>query len=803
MFFNYFKTALRSFQKNRIFSIINILGLSLGITACLLIFQYVGYELSYEKDFTNAENLYRIQLNRYQNGELLIQNAISNTAIGPALKREVPEVIDFSRGGIEECLIYYKDVKINDQKVFWVDESFINLFPLEMVKGDPATAMKEPYTTVLSESQARRYFGEEDPLGKSVILNEGLHFLVTGVFKNLPQSSHLQLDVLMSMSTGYEMGWAVEDGNWWSEWVYNYILLAPGTDPALVEAKIPALVEKYQPDLKEKHIVNQFKLQPITSIHLDSHLSNELGPNGSRKSVYAMMIIAIVILVIAWINFINLSTAKSIERAREVGIRKSVGARKNQLIFQFLTESAIINLISLILAVVFIIVVQPFIVKITGKPITLLILWQFEIIWIIGLGFLAGTLLSGLYPAFLLSSFQPIKVLKGKIRGAQGGLSLRRALVIFQFAVSIALIVGTTVILKQVQFMRNQQLGANIDQVLVAYTPKTLNMDTTRYRWFNSFKASLQHMNDIQSVSASNILPGAEIMSRTEDVRLIGGEIPENITYAIANISNDYLACFDLTILAGRNFKPEMRDDQGAVIINEKALTSMGLESPDQAIDREVKMGDDNFRIVGVIKDYHHEGLKSPIEPMIFRHWYNYLFGYYTIRVNTNNLPKTLEMIGQKWSSIFPIAPFDYFFLDSFFDQQYQAEVQFGRIVSLFTFLAILIAGLGLFGLISFTTLQRTKEIGIRKVTGATIYDIVMLFSRDFVRWILVAFALAAPLIYLLMRRWLDGFAYRTEINWWIYLLAASVILLVAVVSISLQTIKAARTNPVEALRYE
>ena len=800
---NYLKITVRSLIKNKVFSLINILGLSIGIAACLLIFQYVSFELSYESFYKNADNLYRIQLNRYQNGKLLLENAISNTAVGPAMKRELPEVVDFSRGGIEECLIYYKDVKINDQKVFWVDQSFINLFPLEMVKGDPATAMRDPYTAVLSESQVNKYFSDEDPLGKSVILNEGLHFMVTGVFKDLPENTHMDLDVLMSMSTGYEMGWAVEDGNWHAEWVYNYILLKPGTDPADIEEKIPQLVEKYQPDLKESNIVTEYKLQPVKSIHLDSNLSNELEPNGNRKAVYALILIAMLILIIAWINFVNLSTAKSIERAREIGVRKTVGARKHQLIIQFLTESAFINFISFIFAVFFIVIIQPYFIQVVGKPVSLGLLLQSDIILIIVIAFTGGTILSGLYPAFLLSSFQPVKVLKSKLNNTQGGIGLRRALVIIQFAISIALIVGTTVIFKQIRFMQQEQLGANIDQVLVLYTPKTLNMDTTRYQWFNSFKASLQNFTEIENVSASNVLPGEEIMSHSEDVRLIGGETAENISYAIANVSNDYVNCFDLQLLSGRNFKSERTEDQNAVLINEKALHSLGLTDPQQVVDREVKVGNDQYRIIGVINDYHHEGLKKPIEPMILRHRYNYLFGFYTLRLNSSNVRESLKLIENKWNKIFPVAPFDYFFLDDFFNEQYKADLQFGKIIGLFTFLAIVIACLGLFGLTSFTTVQRTKEIGVRKVVGATISDIVFLFSKDFSKWVLIAFVLSTPVIYLVMNRWLDTYAYKTEINWWIYGIAGLAILFVSLLTVSIQTIKAARTNPVKALRYE
>ena len=803
MLLSYFKVIFRHLWKNRVFTIINITGLVIAITACLLILQDVGYELSFDHFFKNNTRLYRLQFNRIQQGKSMLQSARTNTAIGPTMLKEIPEVIGMSRGGIEECLIYYNDIKINDQRVFWVDKSFLKLFPIELIQGDADKALTEPFTTVLSEKQARVYFGSDNPLGKSVVLNEGLHFTVTGVFKDLPPNSHLKLDFLMSLSTGFDMGWASESGDWHADWVYTYILLQKDADPKLVEAKIPKLIKKYMPNLEETNTQYQFLLTPITAIHLDSHLDGEMEPGGDRTSVYALLLLALLILIMAWINFINLSTALSMNRSKEVGIRKTIGALKHQLVTQFLLESVIVNVMALVFSIAVVILVRHNFAQLTGKPLEFEYWWQTNLILWIAMIFVAGILLSGFYPAFMLSSFKPIMVLKGKMYGNRQRINLRRVLVIFQYAVSIALIAGALIIYRQISFMRHQQLGFDKEQMLVLYTPKTLNLDTTRSTWFRKFETMLSGYNDIVHVAASDVLPGEEIILRNESVKVMGRDVQNEVSFAVADVSYQFLDCFGLKLIAGRNFKEDYFSDRNAVLINEAALKQLGFNRPEAAINEQITIGNHNFSIIGVIHDYHHEGLQHSIEPMIFIHNYNYLFGYYTVKINTKNMPQVVKYIKSKWQELFPMAPFDYFFLDDFFNNQYQSDQRFGNIFTLFTSLAIVIACLGLFGLSTFTTLQRTKEIGIRKVMGANIIEIIWLISSDFAKWILLSFVMAFPVIYWSLHQWLQHFAYKIDIEWWVFVIAACLILFISALTVSYQTIKAANSNPVKALRYE
>ena len=798
MWHNYFTVALRNLYRNRVFSAINILGLSVGMVASLLIFQYVAFEQSYDAFHPGAEDIYRIQLDSYQQGKLAFRSATSFPATAPTLKRDFPEVLEATRlldsdGGV----ITYNQVQYRENHYYFADNSAPAVLHIPFLKGDPNTALQDPNAVVLSESTARKYFGDEEPMGKMLRLGND-PYLVKGVFMDYPKNSHLVLDLLFSFPEKHKE--AASNWGWYD--FYTYVKLRPGTDPDRFEAKIKNLVMQYSPERAQRGRRDELLLQPLRSIYLYSDLNQEAEANGNGQAVRFLLVIAFFILAIAWINYINLATARAADRAKEVGIRKAIGARRGQLVRQFLAESALLNGAAAAVALLLVRFALPSYNTLTGKALSWS-QWGQPSLWGTALlTLVVGSLLAGMYPAFVLSGFRPIAVLKGRLQGAPGGLALRQTLIVFQFAASVLLIVGTLTVYKQLRYMQAQDLGFDPEQTLVLRGPGV--HDSTYSLRASSFRQELVNAGIAPRVTASTYVPGIEIIWTT-NYRRKGQPSQESNTVYVTAIDDAFLEAYGIGLAAGRNFSPSFGTHRKGVLLNETAAKLFGFRNPQEAINQEIA-GYDTSVVVGVVKDYHQQGLQRAHWPMLFRYSPQPSADatqFYSLKVPARDLDKTLAAVKSRYDAFFPGNPFEYFFLDTFFNEQYKAERQFGRVFGLFAGLAILIAALGLFGLISFTAARRAREIGIRKVLGASVSGIVLLLARDFVKLAGLGVAIAVPLAWYVMEGWLADFAYRTEVGAGVLALAGLLALLVALLTVSFQAFKAAGANPVKALRTE
>jgi putative ABC transport system permease protein len=811
MFKNHWQLAIRNLAKRKGYSVLNILGLTIGICCCLLIFQYVAFEKSYDSFHSNAGQIVRLRLDSWQKGKLAWQSATVYPAIAPAMKKDFPEVRDFCRL-IDADLLLSNDqdhIKFQELKGYYADPSALGMLGVKLTKGNPAHALDGPNKIMLSTGMAKKYFGNEDPIGKRLTVREGKGYSleVTGVFE-YPLNSHLILHHLVSYATldeqiakGGDSTRPAETAWGWYDF-YAYLQLRPGTDLSKLQAKMPAFCDRYINTIERKkiNIRDELFLIPLSDIHLYSNYNQEAEVNGNGRAVVFLFLIAFFIIIIAWVNYTNLATARSLERAKEVGVRKVLGAARRDLIFQFLTESLLLNLISLLIALgAAFILTYPFNQLVGSENIHSFFLPPIYWLGFAAL-FLVGTFLSGAYPAFILSGYHPITVLKGLFKNSMRGLILRKSLIIGQFAVSVILIAGTILVYQQVRFMRRQQLGVNIDQTLVLAGASSLR-DSMYKATFQPFKASLLQQTNIKSVTSSSSVMGQEIYW-TNGVNRVGDQSHNLVTLYLMGIDYDFLPAYGLKLKAGRNFSKEFKTDDNAVLINEKAADLLGFASAADATGGKIRMGNDTVNIVGVITDYHHQGLQKAVNPMLIMLGRN-TKNFYSVKVASGNLPQTIAALQKDWDRYFPNDPFQYFFLDESFDQQYKADSRFGQVFGLFAFLAILIACFGLLGLSAYNVLQRTKEIGIRKVLGASIRQLIILLSKEFLYLVLVSQAIAIPLTWWVMHNWLKDFAYRISIQWWVFALAGSLAILIALLTVGFQALKAAVDNPVKSLRSE
>ncbi len=818
---NLMVTAFRSLRKNKFFSALNILGLSIGMAVFLLIAQYVRFERSYEAFLPDAENIYRVKLESYLNNELVIASAENYPGVGPALERELGEVKGFARlynlGYKNNVIITNKEaqpepIAFKHRRFLYADSSFLTLMGYPMAKGDPATALAEPLTAVISEHYARLYFGDQDPIGKTLLMEDDdfnrEQVRVTGIFKDLPPNTHLKFDVLFSYKTLYgrnERAPARYGESWGRKDMYTFVKLQPGADIAALEAKFPGIVDKYSPNLRDQNRKDVLALQPLKDIHLTSDLAEEPETNGDAGIVFFLGLIGIFVLVIAWINYINLSTARAIERAREVGVRKVIGALKSQLTGQFLVEAALVNLLAVVVAWGFALAALPYFNSISGLALNFPYMVQPWFLSLLFLLWVSGTLLSGLYPALVLSSFKPILVLKGRLKNSAGGVLLRKGLVVAQFMTSVGLIAGTLIVYQQLKYLTSRDLGMNIDQVLVIERPGISPRDRNAFESsIDVFREEIKKDASIEALSASVTVPGKQ-REYIAPVKRFGA--PDNEIVAVRFNSMDYnfLEVFKMKMIAGRAFSPDFpADPDTSVVITESAGRLLGFEKPEDAVGKTLAIPQFQWNpiVVGVVNDYHQVSLKKALDPSIF---YCTLYSgeYYSLRVRTDNLDKTLDHVQTSWAKAFPGNPFEYFFLDEYFNRQYENERKFGKLFTTFAVLAIIIGCLGLFGLSAYTTAQRTKEIGIRKVLGATVGGVTALLARDFLLLVGLAMLIATPLTYWIMNNWLQDFAYRVDIGWWIFLAAGGLALAIAFITVSYQSIKAAMANPVNSLRSE
>jgi putative ABC transport system permease protein len=693
-----------------------------------------------------------------------------------------------------------QEIAFKEDGVYFADPSFLQLFSFPLLSGNAATALNENNSILLSQSMARKHFGKENPMGKLLNLKEGDQTqpkIVTGIFKDIPHNSHLQINFLLSYAS---LG--STDNDWGRFVAYTYVLLAPGINPASVENKLANLIHSYKANmLNEQNAREELFLQALQDIHLYSDLDREIKANGNIRIIYFLVIIAGFVLAIAWVNYINLSTARAIERAKEVGIRKVVGANRMQLLGQFMMESCLINMLGAVLALTIVQFTLPFFNEFTGQEMPLA-LWRNPQIWFVFiLLFITGTLLSGIYPAFVLSSYQPVLVVKGKWRSSTSGILLRKGLVIAQFMISVVLIAGTLTVYRQLEFMQNRDLGINMDQVLVVKSPTVRNKAFEKN--FDVFRNEVLRNPAVKSFAMTDVVPGMEDIYSDTGLKREGSDAVNPTSFKLIWADYDFISTFGIKLLSGRPFSREFSTDNQGVIINEAAAHALGFASPQEAVNQKVSYSRDfKYQVLGVVNNYHQKSLKEDYMPMIFL--LNPKVGRcYSIKLDTKNITGSLAAIERTYQSVFPGNPFDYFFLNEFFDAQYKKDRQFRRVFTLFTALAIIVACLGLFGLASFATTQRTKEIGVRKVLGASVNNIIFLLSKDFMQLILVSNLIAWPLAYWGIREWLQGYAFRIEVNMWLFILPALLVWVIALLTVSVQTIKAAKSNPVKSLRYE
>jgi putative ABC transport system permease protein len=806
MFENYFKTAWRSLRKNKTFTILNIAGLSIGLACSLLIALFVLDELSYDRFNTQADHIYRID-EQVKFGDFNYNGAWVPAIMGPTFAKDFDEIGQYTRLKSSEGVVIRKGKEnIREDRAVYADSSLFDVFTFNMIAGNSKTALKEPHSLVVTESIARKYFNSLDILGKTLLVDGTTNYKITGVIKDIPSQSHFNFDLFMPVS---EL-----DSRLNPSWInYNfqtYLLLKPGTDTRQFEKKMNAAFQQYVSpqfktdlntsvdDFKKAGNFINFTLMPLTEIHLYSHLFNELGINGSIRYVYIFSAIAIFILLIACINFMNLSTASSANRAKEVGVRKVLGGLKNNLIVQFLTESLVACFLSFVIAIAVAALLLPLFNQLAGKQIPVSFLFSPSIVSGIVLLLILVSLISGSYPAFFLSSFQPIKVLKGSLSTGFKGSALRNTLVVLQFTISVILMIGTLVIYNQLQYIRNKDLGFNKEQVLLLQNSSSLNNNT------KAFTDELLKMPGVKNVTTSGFLPVTGI--RTEQGFMT---VPQfngrNFTLMETwPVDESYLPTFQIQLKAGRNFSTQFPTDSSAVIINETAAKIYGGVDP---VNKKIYMLTDlkgayaPYNIIGVIKDFNFNSLRDQVAPMVLNLQQDNRG--MAVRISTHDIPNLLNKIKTTWNSMVSSQPFSYTFLDEEFNKQYSADQRTGKIFLVFSILAICIACLGLFGLVTFAAEQRVKEIGIRKVLGARITNIFELLSKDFIKLLLLSICIASPIAWWAMNKWLQDFAYRISISWWIFASVGVICLLIALVTISFQAIKAAVANPVTSLRSE
>lgn len=807
MFKNYVKIALRIFRKDKSHSFINIFGLAMGLACCMLIAVYVFDELSYDDDNPIAKQIYRVELNATGNGNIETYPTV-DIAVGKGITDAYPEVQSFTRLLKQRATyVKYEEKQFKESKLATVDANFLQIFNIPLIEGDAAKSLQDPNSIVVSKSFANKYFGNTNPIGKTVQI--GIQsFKVTGLIDEVPENTHFHFDAFMSMSIAPNV-----PQTWSNIGFYTYLVLNKNADPKKLEAKFPDLVRQHVvPEIAKDMGVSiaeaqksvntiRFFLQPLTAIHLFSHTKYELEANGDIQYIYIFSALAIFILLLACVNFTNLTTAKSAKRAREVGIRKVLGSEKKQLVIQFLTESILLTFFAILFAFLFAYLLMPYFDQLSGKHshFALLISGKYLIsILLIGLG--VGTL-AGLYPAFFLSGFNTISTLKGSDSTTSNHKSpLRKALVVFQFAVSTGLIVATLIVYKQLHFMQDKKLGYDKDQIVFLQDTYLLgNRDIQ-----TSFKQTLLKDSRVINVSIGSNIPGNPDMDGTQIYAKdkISNETHSEIHSNIFYIDYDYIPTLGIKMASGRNFAKDYSTDSQGVIINQAAVRDLGWSNTNPIGKTIVRSGQQEYKVVGVTEDFHYASVKQKIAPLMMRLGGTYRSGL-IIKIKTKDVFNLLATIKNQWATFNPGAPFSYFFLDEEFASQYASEQKTGQIFSAFAIVAILIACMGLFGLTTFITQQRAKEIGIRKIFGASVQNIFLLLSKDFLTLVVIACIIAIPLTGWAMHAWLQDFAYRIHVSLWLFVLAALLAITVALLTISFQGIKAALTNPIKNLRTE
>jgi putative ABC transport system permease protein len=802
MITNYLLVTLRNLLKNKLYTFINVFGLALGLTAFFFITQYVRFERSYEDFNVNKDNIYRIYINLYKDAEFVGTDCETHAPFGPAVKDKFPEVVNYVRmakfDGQTEVEIGTD--KFLEENIYATDSSLTSVFTIHFIEGDPQTSLVQPMHAVLTKSLAQKYFGKtQGLLGRSMVIDHN-NYTISGVTEDFPPNSHLKISMFISHATLAATPFSrYDEAVWVGNNEYTYLLMKPGASLSDFNRKISAL----SASMKESLNNAVYAAEPVKDIHLYSNKGYEPDVNGSATLVWIMLTVGAFILIIAWVNYVNLSTAKAMNRAREVGVRKVLGSLRTQLIAQFFAESFVLNVLAGGLSLVILWLTFPFLRDLSGQPLSSAFLSDRGFWYLLTAVIIAGTVLSGVYPALVLSSFQPAAVLKGKLQSTPGGRLLRQGLVVFQFSATLIMIVCMVVIYTQITYLRNYNLGMKIDQTLVVRAPQIDVPDSTYQDLYSGFRNDVLRQSQVTSVARTQAIMGTALseVPSTYFSRVGDDEKRGRYYYHNFGVDAEFVPQMGLTIVAGKNFDRTSAQFYEA-IINEEAVKSFGFESNEAAIGGKITTTryklDRPFEIVGVVKNFSFRSPKEAPIPMFFG--YSSWARYFLVHADAGRPEEVIALVRTSWEKAYPGALFDYFFLDENYNRQYESDTRFGNVTAAFCLLATLIACLGLFGLASYTVMQRTKEIGIRKVLGASVSQIVQLLSFDFIKIVLIASALATPIAYFAVMNWLSGYSVKVNLNIWLFGLPILLILIIALLTVSFQTVKTALTNPSKVL---
>jgi len=803
MLSNYFKISIRNLLRHKGYAAINVLGLAIGLAAFLLLTEYIRFEKSFDRYHKGSERIYRLIMDQIVDGQMGTRDAMSFAPSGKVLQDEVPEITDYTLTAKPNKLTFKKgETLVTESCVLWVDEHFLDVFQYEVLHGDK-TQLVEPNSIILTQSKARFYFGEADPVGQYIHLYSGFdkEFKVVAVIEDVPLNTHYPFDLLLSLTTVNDF---VESSGWNNNEFYTYLKVESGTDLKTLDSKLISVRDKYI----GKNSTLFFNLQPVADIHLFSDFIFEPQAHGSYKTVKFLQLISVIILLIAWVNYINLSTAKSLDRAKEVGLRKVIGARKVQLQFQFLTEALLINTLGALLAILITILVAPYFNFLIGNEVIHDIYLSGSFLINLCLFTILGTLIAGFYPAFVLSNLNITSIVKGEFRTSKRGVILRKALVTTQFSASVILIAGTIIVSQQVEYMLSRDLGLDTDQVIgFMFPPIGVNYEKDHQQKL-TFLQELEKSWLIKGTARISNLPGGgsrDINAVGRGIQVVGlTDIVEGTNY-YQLIDDKLLDLLDIQILNGRNFKKDFSPDTSGVLINEAMVEWLGLRVSDELINQKIKLGTGEntktLTIIGIVGNVNRSSLKNEVEPTMYSLWTDP--GKAVVKISSENIRESLEYVETTWKEFFPTESLNYSFLDERYGQLYEEDQRFEAVFRTFSAFALFVAILGLFGLSAFMAAQRTKEVGVRKVLGASIMHIVSLFYREFLILIVVAAVVSVPLVYLFMNGWLENYAYRIDFPWYVMVLSVLIVLFSAFVTVGYQVWRVALLNPARTLRYE
>lgn len=816
MHFTHLNILIRRISRNRQFFFLNIAGLAIGIMASIMILEYVSKEWSFDSFHTKADRIYRVINERYQQGKLIQRGMITYPSVGPALARDYPEVEQTTR----MMPIGRTAAKIGDEifvqdEVYAVDENFLQIFDFPLLAGDRNTCLTEGKAIMISREVAHKFFGNnisyDSLIGQTILFDEDLlPFTISGIFEDIPDNSHISLELLMSYETLIQFFGSNFDESWTMSEIYHYVLLTEEADPSLLQQKFGDFSQRHFDGNKVSGSVEKFSLQPLLEAHLHSDLEYEIGITNNGQVVNALFFVAILILAIAWINYINLTTGRAIERAREVGIRKVLGATRSEMIRQFLFESFVLNLLSILVAVILLGIIHPYFNQYMGVSLSLSLLFGagYKAYFMGGVLLLIlaiGSFLSGIYPAFILSAYKPSTVLKGNFTNSSEGRWLRRGLVVFQFASSIILIAATITVYSQLKFMSEKDLGFTMKETLVVEGPEMTQWDSTYIQKADMFKNELKKHPDIQFVSTSRDIPG-EVLGRLFSLQGPHTEAGQRLTSRHLAIDYDFVTTFGLEILAGRDFTPLDHNPDWSkvknIMLNEQAMQLLQFSTPQEAVGQTVRFWSRQWTISGVVKNFHQASPRFTIEPIIMLPSYT-TNGFFSAALTPGSLQKVLPVVSETYEEFFPGNAFNYFMMDDHYGNQFREDKTFSQFFAFFSILAIIIACLGLLGLSSYHALRKTKEIGIRKVFGATVNNIVFWLSKEFIFLMGIAVLASVPLLVIFIRQWLAQYAYRMPVGIEIIILPFVISMIIAIITISYQTWKAANADPIQSLKYE